>query len=80
MLIFSDCLFTSRSDEMMDRDDDEVAGINELGMKLLQIKELHPVLQREVTRHKFPGGSGILMFVLYTLSASLYLNRDTLFK
>ena len=40
--------------------DDEVSGINsgELGMKLLQIKEMHPILQREVVRHKFPGESG----------------------
>lgn len=46
-----------------DDDDAEVTSINskELGMKLLEIKELHPVFKREVIRHKFPGASGMLL-------------------
>ena len=33
-------------------------------MKLLEIKELHPELKREVTRHKFPGATGIDVVVM----------------
>ena len=54
--------------------DDEVAVItdrrneqnnaSDIGMKLLQIKELHPGLNREVTRHKFPGACGIDVVVM----------------
>uniref|UniRef100_A0A7M5UZA9 Ig-like domain-containing protein n=1 Tax=Clytia hemisphaerica TaxID=252671 RepID=A0A7M5UZA9_9CNID len=57
-----------------DATDDEVAVItdrrndqntsNDIGMKLLQIKELHPGLNREVTRHKFPGACGIDVVVM----------------
>ena len=46
--------------EQLDETDREVSGINrgDLHMKLLEIKEMHPILKREVTRHKFPGGHG----------------------
>ena len=46
--------------EQLDETDKEVSAINhgELHMKLLEIKEMHPILKREVTRHKFPGGHG----------------------
>lgn len=57
------CFFLSsfNSHEVFHGSDDELADIHGKGekeMKLLEIKELHPELQREVTRHKFPGATG----------------------
>ena len=46
------------------KSDEESAAAKELGMKLLEIKELHPELNREVTRHKFPGATGIDVVVM----------------
>ena len=52
-----------------DSTDDEVAGLTDRKnilntSNLLQIKELHPGLNREVTRHKFPGATGIDVVVM----------------
>jgi Immunoglobulin I-set domain. len=47
--------------EITEKSDEEA---RELGMKLLEIKELHPDLNREVTRHKFPGATGIDVVVM----------------
>lgn len=61
------CFFLCISHEALVGSDEELADIEsrkdlhakEKEMKLLEIKELHPDLQREVTRHKFPGATGI---------------------
>ena len=53
---------TSENTTNDDNHDKEIENINnnnnEANKGFLRIKEIHPQLKREVTRHKFPGNTG----------------------